>query len=1037
MRVDQMKLAEITQKNGAVSNGSSHHTVHGKEMTKEVEVSSGKAFQIKKDTIYEKPQTLLEEIQEEASLDENTAKSRHNTMKLLSNSMSPEDYEKYKEEGYSFDEDDSKTILTVVDKIKIELAEAGVDVSYMGGSPSLEALEAYGASIVEANRIAECLQEWNLPQSMENVWDMQKTIEMANSISALSDSAIKYLMNNEQKSSIEGIYYAQSAAVEGYGTAKLSEEVAKELEESMEKIIVQAGLLVNEESLEASKWMIANDIDFTEKNLRKVCELRSLSFPLDPKLIFQGIKEAFDQGLRPQDAAMISEESSYAKAKTCEEVVHQATDEDLQNLISKGKEQTIENLQIEINLRNSKSEETKEEERESHLNQEETISFLTAKRQLEEVRLLMTTEANIRMIRKGIAIDTKPLEKLVSELKEQENQYYEIVLGADSEVTESQKDCFRQTMDILVEMGRAPAYVLAHTDFQNQNFTVRHLSEEAVQLKAKMEEANQLYDRLRTEVRPDLGDRIQKAFQNVDAILNDLSLETNEENQRAVRILAYNQMEITQERIFQIKAVDEEVQRLFKNMTAPVVAELIKEKKNPLDLKLTELNQLAMEIKAKRPNQEAEKYSEYLYKLERNSEIDEDERASYIGIFRLLHQIETGDSAAVGALYQQGMDLTMRNLLTASRNLKKEGMEYQVDDHFGGVEVSNEKNIVDQIEMAFQMNLVHDAVEMLSPEALRTAIEGENWENQSLEQLVGHLKQADCKEEQLEYDMEKLEWLAETKDVEEEVYRALERFDIPNSPANVLAMQQIYQYPNQVYRKLFSSRNEKFYKEDGSINFEEIKEDLIRQFGEAMESPEDMAKAQKNLEEVASNIMKTMLTSEEKVTSLDLREMRSVQQQFQLFTTMAKKEEYHIPVLVKGEYGDMSLKIVSGSEEKGMVDIMFSLSALGSVAAKLKLEGGQLSAVIATNQKSTKDGFLVIEEELEDSFCKIAGVEQAKFTMIYDAKMDTRMIAAKNALEKDEMEAEKRVNESGEESDTSTRTLYLLAKNFLKQLNRL
>ena len=42
---------------------------------------------------------------------------------------------------------------------------------------------------------------------------------------------------------------------------------------------------------------------------------------------------------------------------------------------------------------------------------------------------------------------------------------------------------------------------------------------------------------LMTAPRTDLGDSIQKAFRNVDDILNDLDMELTDDNRRAVRFL--------------------------------------------------------------------------------------------------------------------------------------------------------------------------------------------------------------------------------------------------------------------------------------------------------------------------------------------------------------------------------------------------------------------------------------------------------------------------------------------------------------------
>ncbi len=85
-------------------------------------------------------------------------------------------------------------------------------------------------------------------------------------------------------------------------------------------------------------------------------------------------------------------------------------------------------------------------------------------------------------------------------------------------------------------------------------------------LLARAKAGTERYDTLRTQVRPDLGDRIEKAFSNVDAILKDLELETTLYNQRAVEILGRNNMEITRENIQKIKLIDLPLQRTSKKI---------------------------------------------------------------------------------------------------------------------------------------------------------------------------------------------------------------------------------------------------------------------------------------------------------------------------------------------------------------------------------------------------------------------------------------------------------------------------------------
>ena len=136
-----------------------------------------------------------------------------------------------------------------------------------------------------------------------------------------------------------------------------------------------------------------------------------------------------------------------------------------------------------------------------------------------------------------------------------------------------------------------------------------------------------------TSPRADMGDSISKAFQNVDDILKELQIDTSESNRRAVRILAYNSTDITEDNIKQIKSVDEQVQRAFSDMTPAVTIEMIKRGISPLDMSMSDISDTARRIKSENPDERDEKFSEFLWKLEKKNEISEEERDSYTGLF--------------------------------------------------------------------------------------------------------------------------------------------------------------------------------------------------------------------------------------------------------------------------------------------------------------------------------------------------------------------------------------------------------------------
>ena len=82
---------------------------------------------------------------------------------------------------------------------------------------------------------------------------------------------------------------------------------------------------------------------------------------------------------------------------------------------------------------------------------------------------------------------------------------------------------------------------------------------------------------------------------------------------------------------------------------------------------MDEVNEIASEIKEELGVTEEIRFSNYLADLEQSHEISSKERESYIGIYRLLHQISKNDGEVIGSVVKAGQEMTLKNLLTASR----------------------------------------------------------------------------------------------------------------------------------------------------------------------------------------------------------------------------------------------------------------------------------------------------------------------------------------------------------------------------------
>lgn len=981
----------------------------------------------------EEKKTIIDEIEQSGSMDAGERKAQ---MAVLAETTSPEDYKKMQEEGFSLDDTTSNKIVTVTDKIKAQLAKAGVDISAFGDDLDFEQLAQITGSPELAAQIADSLREADLPLTDDNFKQIAETVDMADSLSPLDDGAVKYLIDNQLEPTVQNIYFARHSASAGYMPAE-QQDISSFLPQ-VKNVIASAGLEVNDDTIATSKWMLENDIPLTKENLTYAQALRQTELTTSAENVAALAAEAVSEGKSAQDAVILSGYTWMEQAQNAVDTVENATDEDLVYIVEKGLPLTLDSLREAA--ANRVSESTVQDADGNYTQKGQQL--LTARRQLEEIRLAMTAEANYRLLKQGISIDTEPLVKLVEQLKDQENEYYRNLLMSEGvDATKEQVELFGEVDKKVTDMRYVPAYVLGMKDADVS--TINGVHEAGTELKASFEKASRQYETLMTAPRADLGDSIQKAFRNVDDILNDLGMELTDENRRAVRILGYNSIDITQDSVLTMKAADEEVQRVFKNMTPAVVTQMIKRGINPLEMDFTSLNQEAESIKSEElGGEDYRKFSEYLWKMEQNHKISEEERSSYIGIYRLIRQVENTDGAAIGALIQQGAPITMKNLLTAVRSEKRSSkMDYSVDYNFEGVSgTSKGSSITDQIEAAYQNNCLKDASELLTPERAKVLFEQDmEWENMTPEELKAVLtqagEQADESSIDADYAKEQLAQLEQAANADESIYRILDKYDIPNTVSNVLAMESMLNQRNQMFRKIFGSSTSDHNGDDqvDAEDLEAIKQELLEEFGEAVSEPADMAVAQEKLGELAENVMKTMINSDH-VTSLDVRDMKMLSAQLSVNSILAKEEQYAVPVMVNDELMNVSVKIVRGVDKKGIVDIMMESELRGKIAATFQAKEDGIHGLIATDSEETAELFKGQTQDLSD----LLGGENDDVTELHcahipDLDLNHFSMGAFGVDAKEETQLSD--SQKAENRDTyrvQTSRLYGIAEHFIK-----
>ncbi|MGN0336478.1 MAG: DUF6240 domain-containing protein [Lachnospiraceae bacterium] len=937
-----------------------------------------------------------------------------NEMIVGANTSTPESGRALEEDGFSLPDTDIHTVVTETDKIQMQLAKAGKDTSYFSGELSAEQIEQIAGSAALAAQYESAIQQ-------------------ANAIQPLSEGALKYMLDNELEPTIGNIYRAQYNGTYAYVEQPDSELDQTQITEQIEKVIAAAGMELSEQNIYACKWLAANDISVTTEHLSSLRSLQELQLPVDQENLFHAMQTAVSEEKTPADAYLVDSASLIARAEDAAGVLAQTTDRELAYLIEQGQELTIANLREAHHLIESRAVNGEEswagadEETLKAAFSDKGLALLEARRMLEETRLVMTTEANYGLLKRGMEIEIKPLVQLVEELKTQEQDYYRQLLEADgSEATPDQIACFKQAIETAEQLRFMPAAALGSRMFDG---TTAGLYEAGTQLQAKMEAAGEAYETLMTAPRADMGDSIQKAFRNVDDILQEIGMEATASNARAVRILAYNQMEINEQSVLEMKLADRQVQEAFNSLKPAVVREMIREGINPLQMQLSELNEQAEQIRTQiGGSDEMTKFSEYLWKLEQNHEISAQERDSYIGIYRLIHQVETGDGAAIGALVQQGAPLTMGNLLSAVRSGKKSGMDYKVDDRFGGVDGSfRGSSITDQINAAYQTQCVK-AVQQIAqePEQFADLLSNENWKEMTPEQLMEQLQQPKDQAMDEAYNRELWQELNRAAAAQTEVYEMLETYQMPATVNNVLAMQQMMANPNDALRRFFKL-TERIENEDKKADLmaeiAQIKEEILHKLGENIQAPEELARAQETLAEVAEHCGQTVMY--EGMTRLDIRQLQMMTTQLHLGASMAREERYQIPILTSDGAVGVNVRIVRGSEKKGSVRLTMESATYGKVAAELHAEEKGIRGYLASDSRAGADRLRQEQPRVEELLTELGGeTAENEIRVIFSEHLDLmrfELAGGKSGQPADEAQRE-----------IQTKELYTIAEKLIR-----
>lgn len=633
--------------------------------------------------------------------------------------------------------------------------------------------------------------------------------------------------------------------------------------------------------------------------------------------------------------------------------------------------------------------------------QNQTLREVTALRQLEEIRLSMTQSVAVRMLSVDINIDTRELAQVVAKLRNAEAQLTQEMFAKQGVApTEENKAIYQQMQADLQTIGTAPAArlgVLAGTDAL-QSVTVHgfaklvqeenqiggqagdmqrrmsdnnvpdgmaDISTQTIRRSADFAAMERGYEALGTAPRADMGDSIRKAFSNIEDILTDMNLPVDEEHTRAVQILGYNRTEITEENIAQIIEYDRAVNDMLAACHPNAVLSMIRDGVNPLDMTVDELNQTLRDKNYKAGVKETDDFATYLRDVEKRGQISSEERAGYIGLYRVFKQLEKSGDREAGYLFANNSRLTVRNLITAMRSRKAAGMEAVVDDSFGmlvDMQTRGEK-MDDQIARAYAGRVGADGIrngqirmgendEYVSQnEPMAAQEEYKNpWETISDSPMLAQAEQllwANDIEESAQ-NLEAADYILQGMSAgpeAEAAQRELVREQTYPEAVNHQASMNFYTFASQIWKQIGWQDHTKDDAVDAetdamakSLAGEEIalpfeSELLLKQ----IEADADLAQMYADIRQQMVEQMYDR-AEEGNVTSDQLQGMKVVQAGFRILGAMAGRRQYQLPVETESGMKVVNLTMQTGGVEARGITIRMEAGAYGMLQAQIRMD---------------------------------------------------------------------------------------------------
>jgi len=529
------------------------------------------------------------------------------------------------------------------DSVINALIENGIDLAKVNFSDlkriMIEIDRAPGNKISKEDLIAGMNRNWAVPENAQSIVNSlynhglavsdKNVAAMENAYDRLPESvpatAIEELISKEQDLTLDNVY--KSCYAYG-GTAKGTEVKNPNAnllpQEAIENFFAREGIPATNDNLATARFLIERDLPLNRENIVKVQFLQGLTrAPLARDYAIA--KELFFD----KAAGHLASDTLIGTMRLME-VTRFA---EAQLKIAMEAANRLQSLNIDIDA-------IREQVRSLQLNESNALKFLNED---AATRFLKMAGANAEPI-------------------------------ATTQMTE--------LFDAIATMKPLTANVHAGIIHGVIPFTVKGVHESVQYARAMAG-----YEQNATVPDPRYGDSFSKVKNQFGPLLESLGITATSENTKAAFILSKNNMDLTEEHLAQVKAIDAKISAIANTLHPMIAAHMIKDGLNPIDMQIDQVLSYIKRFNLDMGENGEDKISRYIMEMDESGTLDSDTRKAMIATYRMLNVIRRDGAAALGlAAQMEGLKaapMTLGDLLNLAQ---KQKTNTNVTDAFGQLE---------------------------------------------------------------------------------------------------------------------------------------------------------------------------------------------------------------------------------------------------------------------------------------------------------------------------------------------------------------